>query len=136
MSGWKIIVFTAAGLSLIAAAVHAALMPEHMEEWWGYGAFFLLAAVLQGAYAIALLRWAGPAVLAFGIVANLAIVALYLWTRMVGVPIFGPDAGEVEEWGTVDVLTALVEIALVAALVVLLWARPHDSGRPDLAASR
>lgn len=136
MSRWKGIVYAAAGLSVIAAAIHAALMPEHMEEWWGYGAFFLAAAVVQGAYGIALVRWTRPPVLMFGIVANLAIVALYVWTRTVGIPVFGPDAGEVEEWGTIGLLTALVEVALVGALAALLRAQENDPARSGMVAAR
>jgi hypothetical protein len=37
----------AAALSLIAALTHAWAMPEHFEEWWGYGTFFLIAAAAQ-----------------------------------------------------------------------------------------
>jgi hypothetical protein len=33
---------TAAALSLLAAAIHLWVMPEQFEEWWGYGAFFLV----------------------------------------------------------------------------------------------
>jgi hypothetical protein len=33
---------TAAALSLMAAAIHLWAVPDHLEEWWGYGAFFLV----------------------------------------------------------------------------------------------
>jgi hypothetical protein len=36
---------TAAALSLLAAAIHLWVAPEHFEEWWGYGAFFVVLAV-------------------------------------------------------------------------------------------
>jgi len=40
-------------LSLLAAGIHARVAPEHAEEWWGYGAFFVLAAVAEGGAAAA-----------------------------------------------------------------------------------
>ncbi len=39
------VLYPAAALSLIAALVHLAVTPEHLSEWWGYGAFFLAAAL-------------------------------------------------------------------------------------------
>ena len=39
-----------AALSLIAGLIHLLVMPEHFEEWWGYGTFFLVAAVAQIGY--------------------------------------------------------------------------------------
>ena len=48
-----------AALSLLAALIHLRVMPEHFEEWWGYGTFFLVYAVAQGLYVPILLRWPG-----------------------------------------------------------------------------
>jgi hypothetical protein len=39
------ILYTVAALSLLAGLIHLGVMPEHFEEWWGYSAFFLVAAV-------------------------------------------------------------------------------------------
>ena len=41
------ILYAAAALSLLAALIHLWVMPEHFEEWWGYGAFFFVAAAVQ-----------------------------------------------------------------------------------------
>ncbi len=35
------VLYAAAGLSVAAALLHFWVTPEHFEEWWGYGAFFL-----------------------------------------------------------------------------------------------
>jgi hypothetical protein len=35
-----------AALSLIAGLIHLWVMPEHFEEWWGYGTFFLVPATV------------------------------------------------------------------------------------------
>jgi manganese oxidase len=110
----------AAALSLIAALTHAWAMPEHFEEWWGYGAFFLVAAVAQACYGLALLRWRGKSLLLLGVVGNLSIVSLWAVTRTVGIPFFGPHAGEVESVGAVDLLATAAELALVTVLLAAL----------------
>ena len=110
-------------LSLVAAVIHIGVMPEHFEEWWGYGLFFLVAAAAQALYAVVILRAPTPTLLWVGIVGNLAIIALWVLTRTIGIPFFGPHAGEVEEVGTMDLASKLAEILLVALLGVLLWKR-------------
>lgn len=112
--------YAAVALSGAVALVHLLAMPGHLEEWWGYGAFFLVSAVAQGAYGVALLRrrsW--RSLLPVGVVGNLAILTLYVATRTVGIPLFGPLAGEVEGVGPLDVSAAMLELTLVAALVTL-----------------
>jgi hypothetical protein len=95
-------------------------MPEHFEEWWGYGAFFLGAAVAQIAYVPLLLLWPNRTVLVLGIVGNSAIILLYLLTRVVGIPLFGPEAGVVEGVGVVDVCATASEAAIVITVGALL----------------
>lgn len=121
----------AAGLSAAAAIIHGLVAPEHLAEWWGYGAFFIAATVAQGGYAIllALQPWRYDAtgelrpahgaqaarwVYLVGIVGNAAIVGLYVVTRTIGVPLLGPEAGEVEAVTPMSVIATLSE-------VVLLW---------------
>jgi hypothetical protein len=109
-----------AALSLIAGLIHLWVVPEHFEEWWGYGTFFLVAAVAQVVYVPLLLRWPNRSVLLLGIGGNSAIVLLYLLTRVVGIPLFGPEAGEVEGVGVIDVCATMSEVAIVVALSLLL----------------
>ena len=116
----KTILYAAAVLSLLAALIHLWVMPEHFEEWWGYGAFFLISAATQGAYCAVLLRRPRRALLLLGVVGNLSIIALYLLTRTVGIPFFGPHAGEVEGIGMLDLSAAAAELALTSMLGVLL----------------
>src|SRR5687768_1808870 len=106
----------------MAALIHLWVMPEHFEEWWGYGMFFLAAAVAQVVYVPLLLRWPNRTVLLLGIAGNSAIVLLYLFTRVAGIPHFGPEAGEVEGVGIIDVCATSSEAAIVVALgASLLW---------------
>ena len=108
--------YAAASLSLVAALIHLWVMPEHFEEWWGYGAFFLVAAVAQLLYVPIVLGRPSRTVLLAGMAGNLAIVALYLLTRTVGIPLFGPGAGEVEGVGLVDVCATASEVGIAVAL--------------------
>ena len=119
----KGVLYTVATLSLLAGLIHLWVMPEHFQEWWGYGAYFLVAAVAQVVYVPLLLRWTNRSVLLLlGITGNSAIVLLYLFTRVVGVPLFGSEAGEVEGVGIIDVCATSSEAAIVVALgVLLLW---------------
>ncbi len=112
--------YAAAALSLAAALIHLWVTPEHFEEWWGYGVFFLVSALAQVLYVPLLLRWPNRMVLLLGVGGNLAIVLLYLLTRTAGVPLFGPEAGEVEGVGFIDVCATTSELGIVAALGALL----------------
>ena len=116
----KLVLYAAAALSLLAALIHLWVAPEHFEEWWGYGAFFFVAAAAQLLYGPVLLRWPTRAVLLWGIAGNLMIVALYLLTRTVGIPLFGPKAGEVEQIGFADVCATTSELGIGVALGVVL----------------
>ena len=116
----KPILYTIAALSMVAALIHLWVTPEHFEEWWGYGAFFLVAAIAQGAYGVALLRRPRRLLLLLGLGGNLLIVALYLVTRTLGVPLFGPDAGEIEGLGAMDLCATASELAIVLGVGAVL----------------
>jgi manganese oxidase len=125
----KKIFLYAAALSVIAALIHAWAMPEHFAEWWGYGVFFLIAAAAQAYYGVALLRQPGRSLLLLGVVGNLSIVSLWAVTRTVGVPFFGPHAGEVESVGLVDLLATVAELTLATVLLAAVLRSP----RPPMA---
>lgn len=112
-------VYAAAALSLAAAMIHLWAVPEHFLMWLGYGTFFIIAALVQGLYAVVLLRCPGRGLLLAGIGANLSIVVLYVLTRTAGIP-FGPHAGKVEDAGQLDMAATAAEFGLVFALVTLL----------------
>ncbi|HSH82815.1 MAG TPA: hypothetical protein VLA19_30145 [Herpetosiphonaceae bacterium] len=115
--------YAAAALSLVAGLIHAWAMPGHYREWWGYGAFFLVVAVAQVFLSDALLYRPRRRLFLAGVVGNLGVITLYFITRTVGIPFFGPHAGEVEEMGAIDLLSIVVELVLVITLVVLLRVR-------------
>ncbi len=108
--------YAAAALSLLAGLLHLWVAPEHFEEWWGYGAFFLAATAAQILYVPIVVLLPTRIVLLLGIAGNLAIVVLYLLTRTVGIPLFGPEAGEVEGFGFVDVCATASELGIALSL--------------------
>ena len=114
------LLYLAAGLSALAALSHLWAMPEHAREWWGYGAFFAASATVQGAYATILIRWPRRGLFFVGIGGNVLILALYLLTRTVGIPLFGPHAGELESFGLVDLCAAASELGIILTLGTLL----------------
>ena len=89
---------------------------EHFEEWWGYGAFFLVAALAQALYAPLVVVWPTRIALLLGIGGNLTIVVLYLLTRTVGIPLFGPGAGEVEGVRFIGLCATTSEVGIAVAL--------------------
>jgi hypothetical protein len=101
-------VLAALGL-LVAAGVHVAVMPEHFRESWLYGAFFLGTAGAQVGAAVLVWRYPTRARLLAIALASLAVVLLWAWTRVVGVPL-GPGAGEVESIGWLDVVASAAEV--------------------------
>lgn len=139
--GMSRLTWYAGALSVGASILHGVVTPDHFAEWWGYGAFFVVAAVAQMGYAIILLiapwRYSATGALradggvraariyyALGVAGNAAIVALYVVTRTVGIPFFGPEAGEVEAVGVIDIISKATELSLIAVLLRLFWLRP------------
>jgi hypothetical protein len=117
-----------AALSVGAAAIHFAVTFEHFNEYLLYGAFFLVIAWAQMIWA-AVAVWRLPRWwLWLGIAGNAAVLAVYLASRMTGLP-FGPDQGHTEQFGALDVVSALLELALIAGCAALLW-RPALADRP------
>lgn len=120
-------------LSLAAAALHAGLVEDHLDEWWGYGLFFITASLGQGLYGLVLLAlprapaW-DPAqwrawrlrLFAVGIAGNVAVIVLYTVTRSTGIPLFGPAAGETEPVEALGLATKAIEMLTVLGLLVLV----------------
>jgi len=111
------------GLSLGAGAIHAAVIGDHFAEFWLFGLFFTGAAVFQLVWPIAWWRDRGAWLAIIGIVLNGATIVLWLWSRLVGLPI-GPTPGAVEHIGFADLLATLFEAAIVGVLVARRRSRP------------
>jgi hypothetical protein len=106
-------------LTLAAAWVHLAYLESHWDQWWAYGAFFLVVGVAQGLFAVLILAWPRPWVAVAGIAGTLAVIGLYVLSRTIGMPV-GPHADFAERAGTIDLATTAAEIGVVAMLLVLV----------------
>jgi hypothetical protein len=109
-------------LSVSAAIAHFGAMPPHLQEWWAHGAFFAVCGAAQALLALLLLRRPRDWVLLAGIAGNLAIVAMYVYSRTNGSPV-GPHEGVPEEPGWYDLTTTAMEVALVGVLIALIGPR-------------
>ena len=106
--------------SAAASAIHAAVCPAHFREATAFGLFFLVAASLQAAWAVLVLRQPGRTLLTLGAVGNLAVVALWIMSRTVGVPI-GPEVWRPEAITAIDSLATTMELAIVAGVPWFLF---------------
>jgi len=108
------------GMLLGAAVIHAAVIPEHLEEWSAAGRFFIVLTIAELAVALLLLaRFRERAVLlAAGALSAVPLVA-WLWSRTLGLP-FGPEPGVAEAVGVPDLLACALEVGAVLAVLALL----------------
>jgi hypothetical protein len=111
-----------AGLSGLAAGIHLSVAPEHFDEWWGYGAFFVVAALGEGALGLALVLRPRPWIIQVAVWASLATMLMYFLSRTAGIP-FGPATGVVEPVEVPGLLATAAEGALLVVLCRLLEGR-------------
>ena len=117
-----------AALSVGAAAIHFAVMFSHFSEYVLYGVFFLIISWAQAIWAAVVLWRPSKLWLWLGIAGNAAIVAIYFASRLTGLP-FGPDKHHTEAFGSIDLVSVILEVALIAGCAALLW-RPSLVDRP------
>ena len=108
-----------------ASAIHAAVLPAHLEEWWAAGAFFLVLTMAELAAANAVLVPRDgvrmPALLAATAV-SVVPLAVWLVSRTVGLP-FGPEVGDPESIGVADVMACALELLGLAIALGLVLGR-------------
>src|SRR5579859_107417 len=109
-----------AALSAGAAAIHFAVVFEHFSEYMLYGAFFLVISWAQVIWPVVLLWRPSRLWLSLGIAGNAAVIGIYVASRTAGLP-FGPDLHDVEAVGALDVVSCVLEAALIAGCAALLW---------------
>jgi hypothetical protein len=113
----------------ISAGIHAALVPEHLEEGRAAAAGFAVSAVLLGVLAIALTYRATPLLLFAAGALMTGLLVSYALAITTGVPILHPDVEPVEG---LALFTKGVEIAGLVASADLLLTRaqliPHPKG--------
>ena len=127
--GWKML----AALTLLgAAAIHVAVTPQHFDEWFAAGVFFIVLAVAEAVGGAVMISPVGERPAARGLVAALTAGTIALWvvSRTVGLP-FGPDPGLPEAIGVLDVTST----ALEALTLVALWGLVRTPARATIVAS-
>jgi hypothetical protein len=107
---------------IVSGSAHGLVTQQHFQEWWGYGVFFLATAICLIGFGLALITDAiDPRYMpgdvhrlrrlmyAAGAIGNVSILALYMITRTVGIPL-GPGSGLVEQVGVIDVVAKMSEL--------------------------
>jgi hypothetical protein len=118
-------------LAVSLGLIHMLATPLYFEQWLGYGVFFFIAAVLQVAYSMALgVAPPNRTLLWLGIAGNALLIALWAVTRTVGIPFFGPMAGEVLPVGLLDGVAQILAATQIVHLAVLLQQFDQLGGRP------
>ena len=108
-----------------AGVVHGAVVGHHAHQSALLGWFFAVACLVQVAQAVGLVLTPVRRVVVAGVLVNAGLVALWTWTRVVGVP-FGVDGGQRQLARPVDVACTLVEVA--AVLAGLAWVYSATGG--------
>jgi hypothetical protein len=110
--------WSAALFSVAAAAIHFGAMGEHAGVSWSHGLFFAGAAWCELVLAAWILWRPTRNAAWFGIALNVVVLAVWVASRTVGIPIGGDGTPEVV--GFADTLASLLAVATVIACVALL----------------
>jgi len=109
-----------AALAAAAGAIHAVAMVDHFDHYWLYGAFFLVVTYAQILWGIWVYRHPQDRrALVAGAVGSLVVVAVWVVSRTVGVPV-GPDAWEAESIGAMDLVATIDQVVLAAFVVAIV----------------
>ena len=108
-----------------AGVLHGAVVGHHSAQAAVLGWFFATACAVQVAQALALVFAPVRRVVVPGVLVNLGLVALWAWTRLVGVPL-GVDGGQRQLVRPLDVTCTLLEV--VAVLAGLAWVYSATGG--------
>lgn len=118
----------AAVFSATAGAVHLGYAPHHLEEDWAHGWFFIAIGAAQIASAILFVNRPRRWVWALAIVLNLGVIATWIISRTVGLPV-GPEVLRNESVSTPDVVCVALGFGVVALGALSLLA-PKFLDRP------
>ena len=109
--------YRAAALAFASELIHLWVLPGQLVAAMLPGIFFFLVAIGQGLLAVNLMLDPGRWTLRFGILLNLLVVFVWVFTRVVSVPeLFAPVRMPVEG---LDFVATAAEVALVVLLVRL-----------------
>lgn len=110
----------ACGLALGAGLIHVVAAVQHVDEHTLFALFFVVLALAQFGWGIAVYRSPSPRLLVIGAVVSVLVVMLWVASRTVGLPI-GPESWSPEPVGAIDSIASADE--LVLALLVFFQLR-------------
>lgn len=113
------IVLPVATLSVAAGLIHLGVIPAHFREDRLTGLFFVVAAAFQISWGVFFARHSVTRLAWVGLIANAAIVGLWVASRTTGLP-FGAHPGISEPIGIADTLASGFELLLVVACACLV----------------
>lgn len=115
--GWAL-----AGLSVGAAVIHFAMTPIHASSGWQDPLGFAAAGWFQLLVAGAVLAGrAGRRTFQAAVLGNVAIIAVWAWSRTVGLP-WGETPGVAEEVGAIDAAAVALQVGVIVVALRLLVA--------------
>jgi hypothetical protein len=115
------VVLLIAGVTVMCGLIHIGAAVDHFHEFPLYTLGFVVLALAQFAWAAMLLSRPSPRVLLFGCAFNLGVVALWVASRTIGVPI-APRAWVPEVVGVADLVETAAEIVIVIAALIVVCA--------------
>lgn len=110
---------SAALLTLGAAAIHFAVVGEHLRVFPLYGVFFIGLGIAQVLLAVGILFAPQRRLFVVGLLGTIAVIGLYLASRTVGLPI-APVPWRPEPVGFPDVAANVMEVVTVIQFLRLL----------------
>ena len=120
---------SAALLTLGAAAIHLAVVPEHLEMYTLHGIFFVGLGLAQAVVAVAILCAPQRSLFIAAAVGTIVVIGLYLVSRTTGLPI-APEPWRPEPVGFPDVAATLMEaVASIQFLILIRRPRKIRRGR-------
>ena len=111
--------YVVALLTLGAAAIHAAVIGEHFQQYTLFGVFFVVVAALQVAWGALVVARPSGAVYLAGALGNGLVVALWVVSRSARLPL-GPEPLSAEESSVIDAMATAYEVVAVVGVLVLL----------------
>ena len=105
----------------VSTGIHAALVPEHLEEGRPAGVAFAVSAALLAAAAVGLTQRLSPALLGATAALLVGLIVSYLLAVTTGLPVLHPAVEPVEG---LALFTKAVELVGVVAAVALLEPAP------------
>jgi hypothetical protein len=112
----------AAMLSFGAGVIHAFVVQQHLRETTLFGLFFLVLALLQVAWAVAVRIAPSRGLLVAGAAGSVLIALVWLVSRTIGLPV-GPERWAAEPVGLADSISTAFELGVAGLTVVALRSR-------------